>query len=73
MMKYLKTGKYRRVRLIDDHKPNVNALLDLENKKGDDISKAVREYYNIPDTEDFPVVQYFALWVKPDGSLQQIK
>lgn len=72
MMKYLITGKYRRVRLIDDHKPNVNALLELEKTKGDKIANAVKKYYNIPDTEDFPVVQYFALWVKPDGSLKRV-
>jgi len=73
MLKYLKTGKFRRVRLIDDHKPNVSALVEIEKKYGDEIELAVRRYYNIPEDEEFPVVQYFGLWVKPDGSLQQIK
>lgn len=73
MMKYLKTGKYRRVRLIDDHKPNVNALLDIEKKFGNELDNYIRKHYNIPDTEKSPLIKYFGLWVTPSGSLQQIK
>jgi len=73
ILKYLKTGKYRRVRLIDDHKPNVNALIEIEKKYGDIINQAVKEYYNIPENEKFPIIQYFGLWVKSDGSLKQIR
>ena len=73
MVKYLMTGKYRRIRLLDDHKPNVKALLEIPKKFGDKIDKAVIDYYNIPEDETFPPVQYFALWVKPDGSLQRMK
>jgi hypothetical protein len=72
ILKYLKTGKYRRVRLVDDHKPNVKALIEIEKKYGNEINQAVRSYYNIPEDEEFPIVQYFGLWVKPDGSLQKL-
>ena len=73
ILDYLKSGEYRRVRLIDDHKPNVKALLDIENNLPKDIENAVKMRYNIPEDETFPVIQFFALWVKPDGSLQRIK
>jgi len=72
LLKYLMTGKYRRVRLIDDHEPNVKALVGIEKKYGKDIENAVRKYYNISYDEPGPLVQYFGLWVKPDGSLKRI-
>jgi len=71
MLKYLMKGIYRRARLIDDHKPNVNALLDLEKKYGDKIGNAVKKYYSLDDDE--VPVKYYGLWVKPNGSLQRIK
>ena len=73
MLKYLMTGKYRRVRLLDDHKPNVKALLDIKKKFGKQVDNKVIKFYNIPEDENFPVVQYFGLWVKPNGSLEQVK
>ncbi len=72
LMKYLSTGKYRIVRLIDDHKPNVDALIQIEKKFGKDIENAVRMYYNIPEDEEGPLVQYFGLWIKQDGSIKLV-
>lgn len=70
IVKYLMTGKYRRCRLIDDHKPNINALIEIEKKFGKIIDSKVKEYYNIKNDEQ--AVKYFGLWVTQDGTLQLV-
>lgn len=71
MLKYLKTGLYRRVRLIDDYKPNLKALLDIKNNLPSDIEEKVRNMWNIPDNE--PAINFYALWIDENGKLHNIK
>lgn len=73
VMKYLKTGLYRRVRLVDDDMANVKQFLSIEKKIPKSITDKVKSKYNIPEDEDFPVIQFFGLLVREDGSLQRIQ
>ena len=73
VMDYLKTGEYRRCRLIDDDMKNVTDFLTIEQDIPDSTINKVKKKYNIPDDENFPVIQFFALLVKQDGSLQRIQ
>ena len=72
VMKYLKSGLYRRVRLIDDDMANVKRFISIEKKVPQSIIDKVKSKHNIPDDEEFPVIQFFGLLVKDDGSLQRI-
>lgn len=72
VMKYLNTGDYRRVRLIDDDMKNLKQFLTIK----DDISKAVvekiKKKHKITGEESIPVLEFFALLVKEDGSLKRL-
>jgi len=70
MLRYLQEGKYRRIRLIDDHKANLKALLDIEKNLPPTIENAVRQYYGLDENEK--AIEFFALYVKEDGSLERI-
>lgn len=73
VMKHLKTGEYRRIRLIDDDLKNIKDFLTLEKELPKDVIDNVKQKHNIPEDEDFPVIEFFGLLVKPDGSLKKIK
>jgi hypothetical protein len=73
IMKYIKTGEYRRVRILDDHKPNVKAIKDLEKNLPKNIEQKVIDHYGLDmSTEKLPAISFYALFVQPDGSLQQL-
>jgi hypothetical protein len=72
VMGYLKTGKYRRVRIIDDDIGNIKKFLSINKKIPQSIIDKVKDKHNIPDTEDFPVISFYGLLVKDDGSLKRI-
>jgi len=73
MMKYIETGEYRRVRLIDDHLPNLKALKSIENELPEEIEMKVIEKYDIDvTTEKLPIISFYALWIKSDGSLVRV-
>jgi hypothetical protein len=71
MLKYLKEGIYRRARLIDDHKPNLKALLEIRDHLPKDIEDKVRKIYNL--SEDEVPIKFWALWASPSGKLQEMK
>jgi len=71
MLGYIKSGIYRRVRLVDDHKPNLKALLDIRDNISDDIKNKVKKKYNLNDDE-IPI-KFFALWCTDTGQLQEIQ
>lgn len=73
IFKYLKTGEYRRVRLIDDSLSNVKQFLSLENEIPKSIINKVKKKHNITDDENLPVIQFFGLHVNKDGSLTKLK
>ena len=73
MLEYIKTGKYRRVRLIDDHLPNLKALKWIEKNLPKDIEDKVIKRYNIDvEHEKLPPISFYALHAQADGSLRLI-
>jgi hypothetical protein len=73
IMKYLKTGEYRRVRLIDDDIKNVNVFLGIEHDIPKSVINLVRKKYNITEPESIPPIQFFGLLVREDGTLKRVK
>jgi len=71
---YLSTGEYRRVRLIDDDAKNIKDFVALQKKieKNKAIQDKVKQIHGIPEDETFPPIQFFGLFVKPDGSLKRV-
>lgn len=73
MLRYISTGEYRRVRLIDDHKPNLKALKDIEKNLPKGIEQKVIDKYNLDMTkEKIPPISFYALWISPEGNLTQV-
>ena len=72
IMKYLGSGQYRRVRMIDDDMTNVNEFLKIEKELPQAIIDKIKQTYNIPEDEKFPVIQFFGLLVLKNGSLKRI-
>lgn len=73
MMRYISTGKYRRVRLIDDYKPNLKALKNIENNLPKNIEDKVIDKYNIDtESEKLPIISFYSLWVDDHGNLHKI-
>ena len=73
MMEYIKTGEYRRVRLIDDHKPNLKALKDIEKQLPHSIEQKVINKYNLDMTkEKLPPISFYALWIDEKGNLHKV-
>ncbi len=69
ILEYLKTGIYRRCRIIDDDLENINAFLELENNLPKDIVKKVRETYSLSERE--VPIKFYALHMLPDGKLEK--
>lgn len=72
IMTYLETGLYRRVRLIDDDKKNVKTFIKIKDRMPKSIIQKIKKIHNIPEDEDFPVIEFYGLLVKDDGSLKRI-
>jgi len=73
ILEYIKSGEYRRVRLIDDHKPNLKALKDIENALPKKIEDRVIAKYNLDmKTEKLPPISFYALWIDDKGNLHQV-
>lgn len=75
IMDYISTGEYRRVRLIDDDMKNIQDFISIEKDvmNNQPLLKKIKEIHNIPEDEEFPIIQFFGLLVKPNGSLKRIK
>ena len=72
IMKYLNTGKFRRVRLLDDSMDNIRQFLGIEKKLSQKLINKVRKIHGIEGEESIPPIQFFGLLVKEDGSLKRI-
>ena len=73
MLKYIKTGQYRRVRLLDDHLPNLRALKEIENELPKEIEDKVSKMYGLDAKEEhLPPISFYALYVQADGSLKRV-
>ena len=71
IMKYIQSGEYRRVRLIDDDIKNCKTFLELKNDITDELKEKVRRIHGLDDTEEEPI-KFFALQVKEDGTIKEI-
>jgi len=72
IIRYISSGDYRRVRLIDDHKPNLKALKDIENQLPVSIEKKVIDKHNLDMTkEKLPPISFYALWIDGAGNLNK--
>jgi hypothetical protein len=72
VLKYLKTGLYRRCRLIDDDMANIKTFIKIEKDLPQSIINKVKDHHNIPENENFPVVSFYGLLVKSAGNLKKI-
>ena len=75
MLKYIKTGQYRRVRLIDDDWGNMKAIKSLEKNLPKEVEDKVIKTYNLDyesGQEHLPPISFYALHVQADGSLKKI-
>ena len=75
MLKYIRTGQYRRVRLIDDYWGNLKAIKEIEDELPKEIEDKVIKTYNLDYSdgqEHLPPISFYALHVQPDGSLKRV-
>jgi len=72
VLKYLNSGVYRRVRLIDDDMANIKGFLSIEKRLPDSLIKKVEKIHGIEGEESIPPIEFFGLCVKPNGSLKRI-
>jgi hypothetical protein len=71
VLKYLKKGIYRRCRMIDDSKHNLNAFMEIANNLPEEITEKVRETYKLKLKEN--PIKFFALHIKENGELDILK
>lgn len=72
IMKYLSTGLYRRIRLIDDDIKNLKEFLKIERIVPNKIIDKIKSKYNITDDDELPVMEFYALKIKEDGSINRV-
>lgn len=65
--KYLATGKYRRVRLIDDNRQNLVEFLSIKETLSDEIVALIRENHSLE--ADVEAVQFSAYLVDAAGNM----
>ncbi len=73
MNKYLSTGEYRRVRLIDDDIKNIKTFLKMKKKLSPAIIDKVKAIHHIEGEESIDPIEFYGLLVQPNGSLKRIK
>ena len=73
IMKYLDTGDYRRVRLIDDDTHNLAIFLSLKDNLPQHLIDKVKEKYHITGKESIAPIEFYALQVvDSSGTLKLI-
>jgi len=73
MLNYLKSGEYRRVRLIDDDMANLRAFLKLRDTLPQEIIDRVKQRHHIAGEETIPPVDFYALLVDTSGKLKRVE
>ena len=71
--KYLSTGLYRRVRMLDDDIANIKMFVNYGDNMSSQVIDKVMKKYNISNDERLQAMTFYALLVKPNGSLKRIK
>lgn len=70
ILKYLKTGLYRKCRIIDDDLNNIKHFLDLEKNIPKEVISKVRETYSLKETDK--TIFFYALQIESTGKLKKI-
>jgi len=74
VMKYLNTGNYRRVRLIDDDIHNLMIFLSIKDNLSQELIDKVKSKYSIKDDETIAPIEFYALQVvDSEGKLKLIR
>lgn len=74
VLKYIKDGDYRRVRLVDDDMANIRGFLKTMNNLDPKIIDKVRKKHNITGDESInPIETYALLVVNGDGKLKRVQ
>ncbi len=73
VMQYLGAGEFRRVRLIDDDRKNLEDFLTIRHEIPPEILGRIRHRHGIQQLPDDEVIDYYALHVQPDGKLEQLE
>lgn len=70
ILKYLRTGIYRRCRMLDDDDHNLEIFKNIANTLPEDIKQTVRQQYNLSSDEE--PIKFYALKVDKDGNLTEV-
>lgn len=68
VLRYLKESIFRRVRMLDDHKPNVTTFLNIAKELPSNIIEKTKKNANITDNNE-PIITFYGLQVLPTGQL----
>ncbi len=71
IMKYLDTGKYLKVRMVDDDITNIKDFLSIQSDIPESTYNNIRKYYN-NDTLGQDNIEFYGLLVDNTGTLQRI-
>lgn len=69
VMKYLATGQYNRLRMLDDHAPNIKAFLELKNEVPQNVLDLVAKTFTFADGD---VIKFIGLLVDENGKLKRV-
>lgn len=72
VLKYLKSGKYLKVRMVDDDITNIKDFLSIENEVPESTYDAIRKQYK-DDSLNSNDLEFYGLLVDDNGTLKRIK
>jgi len=72
ILKYLESGKYQKVRMVDDDITNIKDFLSIENEIPESTYQNIRKFYK-DDTLGKEDMEFYGLLVDDKGKLKQIK
>lgn len=73
VLKYIKDGDYRRVRLIDDDMNNIKGFLKTVNNLPQSIIDKVKKKHGITGEESIKPIEAYALHIDHSGKLRRIQ
>jgi len=73
VLKYIKDGDYRRVRLIDDDMANIKGFLKTMDNLDQKIIDKVKKKYGVVGDESIKPIESYALLVDKNGKLKRIQ
>jgi deferrochelatase/peroxidase EfeB len=71
VLTYLKEGKFRRVRLLDDNLDNLKEFLTIKNELGSELLNLIRTNHSLP--MDVDPIEFYAYQVDHTGNMELFK